>query len=126
MAKATAVRIVRVPQPVMVRGGSLARRGRSAVRAVGRGVRRVASKAGDQKHLTGALIGAAGFGLLRRYAPSVITTLSVAGLPPEIVGGAVLLIAGGSNRMARHAATGLLAVGVAQLVQSFGGTSGVY
>jgi hypothetical protein len=126
MAKATAVRIVRVPQPVYVRGGAMATRGRKAVRAVGRGVRRMASAAGDSKHLTGALLGAAGFGLLRRYAPSVVTTLTVGGLPPEIVGGAVLLFAGKGNRMARHAATGLLAVGVAQLVQSFGGTSGVY
>lgn len=122
MAKAAGVKIVRVPQPVVLRqAGPLSVRGRGAMTPVRGFARRFRAAAADKKHLTGALLGAAAFGLVRRYSPEIVSTLTVGGLPPELVGGAILVFAGGSNRTLRHAGTGLLAVGVSQLVQSFGG-----
>lgn len=120
----TAVKIVRVPKPVVIRQ-PLAVRGRAALMRLRRGGRRVASAAGEQKHLIGALLGAAGFGLLRRYSPGTVDTLTVAGLPPELVAGGLCFVAAKAtgNRSLRHAATGLLCVGAYAMVQTVG-TSG--
>jgi len=120
------VKIVRVPKIVRVRA-PLAARGRAAMARLRRGGRRVVSAAEEQKHLIGALLGAAGFGLLRRYSPSTVETLTIAGLPPEVVAGAACYLAAKmtGNRTLRHAATGLGCIGVYQLVQTIGGgTSG--
>ena len=120
------VQIVRVPQLVRVRA-PLAARGRAALARLRRGGRRVVSAAGDQKHLVGALAGAAGFGLLRRYSPGTIEALTIAGLPPEVVAGIGCYVASrfSGSRSLRHAATGLLCVGAYQMAQTIGGgTSG--
>ena len=121
-ATASRVQIVRVPKIVRVRA-PLAVRGRRALSRIRGGAKRAYSAAAEQKHLIAAVGGAAAFGLLRRYSPGTVESLTVAGMPPELVAGLGCFLGAKftGNRMLRHAATGLLSVAAFQLAQTVGG-----
>lgn len=99
------------------RGRALARRARVIVRAGGARAGRLARRAGgaalsaarDEKHTVAAVAVAAALGYARRSGTS-LPHISALGIPATYGLAAFMLAKFTKNRMARHAATGLLSV----------------